>query len=646
MRVICDVEANGFDPTKLWCIVCREIDTSIVHTFVRPDLNPDPFLAFAKKVTVWIGHNFIGYDRVVINKLVSGINIEYTNCLDTLVCSRLFNFDVEDGHSLAAWGNRLGCPKTEFKEFDEYEDPEKERDRLKRCVSYCVDDTFTNREMFLFLEKHIYNPIWRDALRLEHDTAYLCVVLNKNGFYFNYESAQDVYSEINKNLLSLAERISDAFPPRPRLVRHIVPRSTKAGTISRVDFRWCTSGDLTPYSVGAEFSLIEWEEFNPGSPQQVVERLNQFGWRPFEKTKGHIQAERDARRCRNREEYERVHVPRLEHFQTYGWKVSEENLDTLPDDAPEPARLLVQWRFLEKRRQTLDEWFQAYNPTTNRIHGRFNHIGTWTGRMSHSNPNMGNVPSVNSKYNSQELKDLAKYYGTKMRSAWCVPNGRRLVGVDADGIQLRVLAHLMDDKDFTEALVNGKKENGTDAHTLNAIKLGIGPKRRDNAKTFIYAWLLGAGLDKIAKILDTNREGAEIAYENFLNGYPALRRLKEVTIPEDQARGFIYGLDGRLVKLPKEGHFGTILGCYLQNGESLVMKRATQLWQKQLTDIDYLLVNFVHDEWEVEVEDNDDVANFVAETMKESIKQTGIDFKLKCPLLGSSKIGYNWYDVH
>lgn len=647
MRVICDIETDDLNATVIWWIVCKDIDTNELYSFYRPDLDSSDFGLFADKVTLWIGHNFLVFDREVINRLVKGVNIDASKVIDTFICSKLFNYGMDGGHSLDAWGKRLGRPKLEFNEFVAYSDVELEKDRLERCRTYCEGDVELNYLLFKFLEKHIYSNVWKKALRLEHDVALLCKRMNTNGFYFDIQRCEDIFSRLTFSIRDLERRIQSSFRPKARPVKQITPRITKMGTLNASDFRWLGGGDLSAYSEGAEFTRIEWEDFNPGSPRQIVERFNEFGWKPINRTKGHLDFER------NRRTYEQVLDPtsfkkREKNFSTYGWSIDEVNLETLPKDAPEEAWLLVEWRMLDKRRQVLEEWKKAYNERTHRIHANFNSIGTWTHRKSHSDPNMGNVPSIDSKYNSKRLKELAYEYGKEMRSCFTVPKGRRLIGVDADSIQLRGFAHYIEDKEFTNALVNGNKEDGTDAHTLNAIKLGIGKERRPNAKTFIYAFLLGAGVDKTAKILDYNKYEAEEAIDKFIRSYPGLVWLREKVLPADKDRGHFIGLDGRLVVLPKYAHPGTILGGYLQNFESLVMKKAQLEWTRILDEhgVDYLLVDDVHDEWQTETVDDDEVANFVMNTQMQSIANAGEYYKVKCPLLGTGSQGYTWYDTH
>ena len=214
----------------------------------------------------------------------------------------------------------------------------------------------------------------------------------------------------------------------------------------------------------------------------------------------------------------------LEQYKRYGWKVNETNLLTLPPTAPKAAQDLTKWLTLEGRRSSLEEWLGCVKEEDSRIHGKFWHIGAWTHRMSHSNPNQANIPSVLhlGKYHPVKLgrehymvtvgtnesifedfedayaygRDVwlskgqkpvdhvkAKYDGAS-RSCFKVPDGHYLVGCDAEGIQLRILAHYMKSKDYVEAIVDGRKEDLTDIHNLNKRALGSVCKDRDTAKTF------------------------------------------------------------------------------------------------------------------------------------------------------------------
>jgi DNA polymerase-1 len=202
----------------------------------------------------------------------------------------------------------------------------------------------------------------------------------------------------------------------------------------------------------------------------------------------------------------------------------------------------------------------------------------------------------------------------------------------------------MDDPRFTAALVSGDKSSGTDAHTLNQRALGPVCRSRDVAKTFIYAWLLGAGTGKISQILGCHPGEAREAIDNFISYYPGLRELREERIPIDASRGYFLGLDGRKV-VQDSAHL--MLAGYLQNGEAIIMKQANLLWQTQAKaeGLKFKQVNFVHDEWQTETYDLT-TADRIGILKVQSIVQAGELLHMKCPLAGNAIIGRNWLETH
>jgi DNA polymerase-1 len=631
MEVIIDIETEGLvNPQKIHLIVCRDVKTNETSVFRNVQENPDPFIRFTRGVSRYIGHNIIGFDLPAINRICN-LSIPVSQCIDTLVVSRTITADIEGGHSLEAWGTRLKLPKGDFRDFTEWS---------QEMEDYCIQDVSITYALYKKFLSYLQDKTWRISIDVEHQMAEICQEMSANGFYFKKDDAKKLHEEILGRLEVLDKELAIAFPPRTSCIRQVTPKATKFGTISMVDFRWLTDKDLSPFSVGASFSVFEYIPFNAGSPKQIVERLNEAGWKPFEKTKTHLQVERELRDYRISKVKRTALEERLEHFKQYGWKVSEGNLNTLPKDAPEAARKLVQRLLLDSRRSTLQEWLTAVSEADSRIHGNFHHIGAWTHRMSHSNPNQANIPSGRSEY------------AHEMRSLFSVPPNRLLVGVDADGIQLRILAHYMNDKVFTDALISGDKEKETDAHSLNKKALGDVCLDRDVAKTFIYAWLLGAGVNKVAEILNCSYGEALEASEKFLSFYPSLKALKTVQIPQDAERGYFVGLDKRLVSCSSK-HL--MLAGYLQNGEAVVMKHANILWREKLRKegIPFWQVNFVHDEWQTETVNDIDVATHIAKTQADAIREVGERLGLRCPLAGSIMnsykklaIGSNWSETH
>ena len=624
--LIIDIETDSLNPSKIWVAVTKDFQTKEEKIWIRPDEHDTKsFLLFLSNYSL-VGHNLIGFDLPALRSLCSW-NDNVRSCVDTLVLSRLRNsWEVKD-HSLAAWGERLGFPKIKFEDFSSFS---------QDMVDYCVQDVRITDKLFEYLK-----PWWSEksqwpAIRLEHDSAILCKEMEDNGFYFEYDKATELLKGLEERLGQLSEEMRRELPPRVRPGSLVIPRVVKSGEISKVNFKWL---DARPedcgYQPDAPFTRIFIEEFKPGQTKRRLELLWKYGWQPIDKTDGYKEAERTGDKSK------------LEHYKIYGWKVNETNLATLPEDAPESARKLVQWILMDSRRSTLVEWLSAYNDATGRIHGTYNHIGSWTHRKSHSNPNKANVssPFVKTKEELSAVEKIKDEYDGQFRGLWSVPKGKCLVGVDAEGIQLRVLAHYLDNKEYTEAIVNGRKEDESDVHNVNKRALGAICRTRDDAKTFIYAWLLGAGIEKIRGILGCSREDAASSVENFYRSIPGLRELKYGKTRTDSERGYFVGLDGRVVFCNQQR---LILAGYLQNGESVIMKHACRLWHNRLTKekVPFLLVNDVHDEWQTEVPDDRALAEYVGQVQIDSIRQAGIDLKVKCRLDGNMKIGYNWLHTH
>lgn len=474
-----------------------------------------------------------------------------------------------------------------------------------------------------------------------------CREINRNGFHFNVDKAQELRYNINIELESLDAELLTAFPPRVNLVRDVIPRFTRHGSLNRSDFRWVQDGDLRDFN-GGPFSLIEYEDFNPGSPTQIVERLNEAGWKPTEKTKGHLQFLRDKAQ-RGWQTSPEAEAKAIKYSQ-YGWKITEANLNTLPPEAPAAAQLLAMRITKASRVRSLDEWLKNVHPDS-RVRGQINHIGAWTHRCSHDKPNTANIPTpqpLNPK--STKTAVWANGIDKELRSLWDVEEGW-LVGVDAESIQLRVLAHYINDDKFTKSLLSGDKKLGTDPHSLNKLALGSACNSRDEAKTFIYGWLLGAGIGKVAEILSCSTKEAKDSVDNFIEFYPGLKELKRNIIPRDAARGYFEGFDGRYINIFGEDqgsreHFA--LAGYLQGGESIIMKRAASIWLPRLHKerLPFKWVGYIHDEYETQVYGDKDMAEYIAKVQMDSIRQAGEELNLRCPMAGSMSIGKDWSMSH
>jgi len=248
------------------------------------------------------------------------------------------------------------------------------------------------------------------------------------------------------------------------------------------------------------------------------------------------------------------------------------------------------------------------------------HNGAVTGRMTHFKPNMAQIPATYSPY------------GKDCRSCWTVPEGYKLVGIDASGLELRMLAHYMNDRSYTNEVLNG------DIHTANQKLAGL--ESRDKSKKFIYAYLYGAGNERLGSVVGGSRKDGKRLRESFLANLPALANLKD-RVERASKRGFLKGLDGRKVTIRSEH---AALNTLLQSAGAIIMKKALVLFVDSIKHLDAQCVANVHDEWQVECLEKD--AEEVGQRGVQAIVDAGIYFDLRCPLDGEYKIGDNWSDTH
>ena len=571
-RYVIDIEADSLGATHIWvACICNIGNDQDIHSFRDAasfvdavDLQKDTFIA----------HNGIDFDFPVLEKLW---NIEIKNKVDTLVLSRLFNPDRSGGHSLGAWGNRLGFRKIDFNKFDEYSEEMRE---------YCEQDVYITVQLYKHLLQESID-FSQQSIELEHDIADIISRQSRYGFYLDQKKAVDLLVETQSKADTIKSNIKKYFAPKVKVIRDDLPKYTKNGDISKVGLRQFQYKDIA-----GPFWSIEFEEFNPASHKQVVERMEEAGWKPTEFTpKGSP-------------------------------KVSEANLATLPDTAPEPAKKLSEWKMLETRWKTVESWLNALG-NDGRVHGKVFSLGAVTGRMTHADPNMANIVAV------------YKPYGQQSRECWTVPNNDyRICGMDAQGLELRMLAHYMKDDAYAEEVVNG------DPHTVTMQALDIDD--RALAKTFIYAFLYGASPSKLGSILNLSQSQGGVIRQRFLNNMPSLQNLL-ARVEQVADRGYIRGIDGRRLYV-RSSH--AALNTLLQGGGAILCKQWSICMDRAIEKerLRAKLVNTIHDELQFEVHRQD--ADRVAELAQSSIREAGHLLKLRVQMDAEAKIGFSWADTH
>ena len=570
MRCIWDIETDGLKPNVIWCLCAIKDDKMYTLEMPTKEMVEELFA----DVTEHVGHNIINYDIPAVERIL-GVNIT-GGVTDTLVLSRLYNPSLEGGHSLAAWGERLKFAKGDYCDWTTL---------TAEMLEYCKQDVRVTEQTLAFLEKAL-EPFGDTSLDLEHRVQCEIHKQMSNGWLLDQRQAFDLVAGLKEKQNELEDKVHEKFKPLPTFVKEVQPKYKKNGELSSVGLKFL--GDSWD-NVGGAFSRLDWPEFNLGSRQQIGRYLRRFGWKP-------------------------------EKFTETGQPIVDEKTLETVTDIPE-AQLIAEYLMVQKRIAQVQSWLDAVEDD-GRVHGQVNAIGAVTGRMTHSSPNMAQVPAVGVPY------------GTECRALWIVPEERKLVGVDASGLELRMLAHYMNDKEYTDEILNG------DVHTANQINAGL--STRAQAKTFIYAFLYGAGDAKIGSIVDGGqRLGAKLR-QRFLDNTPALAELRERVSIAAQ-RGYLRGLDGRCLHIRSEH---SALNTLLQSAGAVVMKKALAIFSQYAPkwNLDYKLLGSIHDEYQIEA--RADHADKVGYLMVESIKAAGIAFEMNCPLDGEYKVGNNWAQTH
>jgi DNA polymerase I-like protein with 3'-5' exonuclease and polymerase domains len=326
-------------------------------------------------------------------------------------------------------------------------------------LHYCGQDVTVNVAVYRFLQRQLlgFSPY---CIQLEMDVAGYMAQQQSNGWKFDIQKAEELEAELAEKVWELETKVHETFKPLPKFIKIVQPRNKKDGSLSSVGLKFLLGyADTVPNpeeTVGAQgtvvytsgaFSRIDWPEFNLGSRQQIADQLISRGWKPTVRTeKGSI-------------------------------IINEPVLQAIENKYPE-AKLLGEYFMVSKRQSMLKNWIESFNSETGRLHGYVNSLGAVTGRMTHSKPNLAQVPSTRIHPKTKEvLWGFDGAYGADCRALFIVPKGFKQVGCDASGLELRCLAHYMGDEKYTDTVING------DIHTANQIAAGL--PTRNQAKTFI-----------------------------------------------------------------------------------------------------------------------------------------------------------------
>ena len=595
-----DLETDNLydDVTKIHCLVLHDINRDQTFTY-----GPDCIAAGLEHLAtahVLIGHNILFYDIPVIRKLYPFYTFAAARIIDTLITTRLiwpkeklYDMDTEQytqvptklrgSASLKAWGYRLSDYKIDFKDFKEYSE---------EMLAYCIQDVSVTTKLFQHIQKQ-YCP--EPALKLEHDFALAIEKQIRSGFPFDVDACLDLVDDLRTKQAVLEADLKKLFPPK-KIETIFIPKINNASR---------------GYVKGQPFTKVVHEEFNPGSRQQIVDRLQtKYGWVPTKATeKGNPILDDDV-------------------------------LSALP--YPE-AKPLAEYMLIKKRLGQIADgnnaWLKLVNNETGCMHGDVVTNGCITGRCAHRNPNMGQVPAGYSDY------------GKECRSLFHAPEGWTLIGVDAKALELRCLAGylaLWDDGEYARVVT----DESIDIHVYNQKMFGV--ETRDIAKRLLYGIAYGCGSLKAGTIIDPNekdeivlRKLGSTAINSFMKGIPALKELKDRIANNIAARGYLVGLDGRPLFCRSDFKGLNVL---LQSSGALIMKQVVIELHKKMYNLGYF---YGHD-WQQHAMIHDEIQVSCVPSVVETLTSVALEafpasqqfFNFQCPIEGDAHVGYSWNQTH
>jgi len=561
------------------------------------------------------GHNIIAYIPV-IEKLY-GINLSDKKLYDTLIVSRIAYYNLmaidsnskrvpprlKGSHSLKAWGYRLGDNK------GTYGDQEDAWSTYStEMLDYCEQDVVLNVKLFDKLES---KAVPWSAIDVEQEFAKIIGRQSRYGWKFNVEAAQALHVELLDEKTSIEDELTKVFKPlKDWIPMNVVPMYTKSGAVSKLYEKQVARGaHMDSKGRWGRFDEIH---FNPGSRHHIRRWMEEvYNWHSPEKTEKGTPIINEA-------VLKNVKFPEAQLLRKY---------------------FLIQ-KVLGMVAEGANGWLRLVQDD-GRIYGQVNTLGAVTGRCTHSKPNVAQTPS------SRAFK------GKECRNLWTVPEGKQIVGCDASGLELRMLAHYMAAFDGGEY---GKQVLEDDIHRVNGIAAGLmqedwvkgSPeyeKGRGQAKTFIYGFLYGAGNAKIGEIVNGSASQGKKLKESFLNKLPALKKLTSA-VKKASKKGFLVGLSGRKYAIRSEH---SALNVLLQGAGALVMKYYLveldkELRTKYTPGKDYEFIGNIHDEVQIEVKDEYVKAfSKIAESTFGTVEKL-LNFRVK--LEGEAKHGRTWGDTH
>lgn len=625
--LVFDIESNGLltDGTRIHCMAIYDTESKEFSLY-RPNEIEQGIKKLLQGDTI-CGHNVVAFDIPFIEKLYD-VKFNREKIVDTLVLARIVFSNIKDidaglirkkilppklfgKHSLKAYGYRLGELKGTYSEDTE----EAWAVFTEEMLEYNKQDVIVTTKLY---DKLVEKGFTEHSSIIEHKAQWLMQKQQYNGFPFDIAKAKELEKTLRQELAIVSEELASYVPPIPDRV-FIPKRDNK------------TLGYI------AGVPIQKYKEFKINSRQQLK-------W---------ILEEHYKYKFNNDLMYE-IEVDGEGNEVSRKLKLDEETLKLIVKDSeasPDVVKLAQLYStafMLSKRLGQLADgqqaWLKLVDTEDNCMHGYVNPNGAVSGRATHSSPNISQVPAINSPY------------GMECRQLFHVPEGWYQAGIDCSGLELRCLAHFLspfDNGEYANEILNG------DIHTANQLNAGL--PTRNQAKTFIYGFLYGAGNAKIGEIVDGTAEEGKALKMKFLKNTPAIKTLQQ-SIKNTLAsydvgkhcrvwqRRYLYGLDGRKLHVRS---LHSALNLLLQSAGALICKRWVTRTEERLLDLglthgwdgDFAYMAWSHDEIQVACKTKE-IAEVVVREAQEAVRDVQQEFNFRVQLDTEGKIGKNWADCH
>lgn len=358
---------------------------------------------------------------------------------------------------------------------------------------------------------------------------------------------------------------------------------------------------------------IAGEEFNLGSPKQLQTIL-----------------------------FEKLELPIIKKTPKGAPSTAEDVLQELALDYPLPD-VIMKHRGLSKLKSTYtDKLPKMVNPRTQRIHTSYHQAVTATGRLSSSDPNLQNIP-------------IRTEAGRRVRKAFTAPEGYRIMAIDYSQIELRIMAHLSQDKNLVEAFSKGRDIHKATASEVFGVRLDeVTSEQRRRAKAVNFGLIYGMSAFGLARQLDIPRNEAQAYMDKYFERFPGVQDYMERTRQQAKRDGYVETLFGRRLHLPeiraqngarRKAAERAAINAPMQGTAADIIKYAmikvAEFMRKEVTEEEAWLIMQVHDELVFEVREDcvDDLQKQLVMIMEAAVE-------LDVPLIAEAGVGSNWDEAH